>query len=125
MGHYNIDSVAFSHIFIVHVNCQSIFKFKTARLRKQKYLSSVTRKYIYGCMFCSDRGPVRLHPARGHLQVPHLLLGVPAQAARGRRQEAGPDTPQAGHRAAARRGQRSDQTLDISRYLYTLDIYTY
>ena len=62
-------------------------------------------KKVFGItLIISDSGPVCIHPERGHLEVPDLLLRVSAEAASALRgQEQGRLRHQ---RAAARRGQR-------------------
>ena len=66
-------------------------------------------KKVFGItLIISDSGPVCIHPARGHLEVPDILLRVPAEAAPARRaQEGGRGRRDIGHHgAAAGRGQR-------------------
>ena len=62
-------------------------------------------KKVFGItLIISDSGPVCIHPERGHLEVPDILLRVSAQAASTLRgQEQGRLRHQ---RAAAGRGQR-------------------
>lgn len=62
-------------------------------------------KKVFGItLIISDSGPVCIHPERGHLEVPDILLRVSAEAASALRgQEQGRLRHQ---RAAAGRGQR-------------------
>lgn len=96
----------------MHFYLNLIFKYRvilalyTRSIAAPRFGDKYPKKVFGITLIISDSGPVCIHPARGHLEVPDILLRVSAEAAAAHRAQEGGRRDHRDHGAATGRGQR-------------------